>query len=88
MIYSNNSRSNRCAAAIPIIFVFLLIGVLGVSFGYLFNTKLFEVLYKMLFQAQYVGRLRRPGSLHKHCILHQLHYDLLELWYGYIYRSR
>lgn len=49
MIYSNNSRSNRCAAAIPIIFVCLLIGGLGVSFGYLFNTKLFEVLNKMLF---------------------------------------
>lgn len=43
MIYSKNTSCNRCGASIPIIFVTLLIGALGLSFGYLFNTKLFEV---------------------------------------------
>ena len=43
MIYSKNTCCNRCGASIPIIFVTLLIGALGLSFGYLFNTKLFEV---------------------------------------------
>ena len=43
MIYSKNTFCNRCGASIPIIFVTLLIGALGLSFGYLFNTKLFEV---------------------------------------------
>ena len=34
---------NRCGAAFPIIFVTLLIAALGLSFGYIFNRKLFKV---------------------------------------------
>lgn len=43
MLFSNNSKMNRCAQGIPIVFVTLLIAALGLAFGYIFNTKLFNV---------------------------------------------
>lgn len=43
MLFSNNTKMNRCAQSLPIVFVSALIGGLGLAFGYIFNTKLFDV---------------------------------------------